>query len=167
MARVTRLEPAFTPADAFIGIVTNMPAVQLVHYINGITLLNLVRTDDMPVYAAKTSSLNYFKFFHYPDEDYRSDFCLLANSSAGLNLLPTHKEFGFFLIVQGAIPEGKILQLMAQIKSISGVQVAASIPQEPIKTLGFILQDLELHLTDLKKKTKETQKPFMPLSEDQ
>lgn len=167
MARVPRLETAFEPADAFIGIATNMPVIQLVHYINSRSLLKLVREKDLPVYSEKSDSLNDFKFYHYQDEDYRSVFCLLGNSSSGLSLLSTHKQFNFFLVVQGAIPDEKVSQLVAQIKSISGVQMAAVINQEPIRTLGPILQDLEIHLTQLNLEKAGKQKRIMPLAEDQ
>ena len=167
MARVPKLEPAFEPADAFIGIATNMPVIQLVHFINRQTLLNLVREEDLPVYAEKTDSLNYFKFFHYMDDDYRSDFCLLSNSNEGLNLLPTHKQLGYFLVINGAIPDDKVKQLVAQVKSIAGVQMAINIMQDPIKALGPLLQDLELHLTELKKGKAEISKRIMPLAENQ
>lgn len=167
MAAKSRLDPAFEPADAFIGIATNMPVIQLVHYINSRSLLKMVREKDLPVYSEKSDSLNDFKFYHYQDEDYRSVFCLLGNSSSGLNLLSTHKQFSYFLVIQGAIPEEKVSQLVAQIKSISGVQMAAVINQEPIRTLGPILQDLEIHLTQLNMGKAEKQKRIMPLAEDQ
>jgi hypothetical protein len=70
-------------------------------------------------------------------------------------------------VIQGAIPDEKISQLVAQIKSISGVQVAAVLNQEPIKTLGPILQDLEIHLTELNRQKAEKLKRIMPLAEDQ
>jgi len=167
MARTPRLEPAFEAADALIGIATNIPLIQLVHFINSKTLLNLVREDDLPVYAEKTDSLNYFKFFHYQDDDYRSVFCLISNRNEGINLLSTHKHFGCFLVIHGAIPGGKVKQLISQVKSIAGVQLAALMSQEPIKALGPILLDLELHLTDLKKKKAEMYKRIMPHAEDQ
>ncbi len=167
MAAKSRLDPAFEPADAFIGIATNMPVIQLVHYINSRTLLNLVREKDLPVYSEKTDSLTDYKFFHYQDDDYRSVFCLLGNSSSGLNLLPLQKQFSYFLVIQGALPDEKVAQLVTQIKSISGVQMAAVINQEPIRPLGPILQDLEIHLTELKKEKAEKQIRIMPLAEDQ
>jgi hypothetical protein len=167
MARIPRLEPAFEPADALIGIATTIPAIQLVHFINSLTFLKLVREEDLPVYSEKTDSLNYFKFFHYQDEDYRSDFCLLNNNIAGIILLPTHRQFSFFLIVHGAIPGEKISRLVSQVKAISGVQLAALIKQESIKELGPVLQDMELHLTQLKKKKNENQIRIMPAAEDQ
>ena len=167
MARIPKLEPAFEPADAFIGIATNMPVIQLVHFVNQQTLLNLVREEDLPVYSEKTDSLNYFKFFHYEDDDYRSDFCLLTNSNEGINMLPTHRQFSYFLVIHGAIPSEKVKQIMTQIKSIAGVQLPALVGQEPIKTLGPILQDLELHLTDLKTGKAWKKKRIMPSAENQ
>lgn len=167
MARKQRLEPSFQQADAFIGIATNLSAIQLVHFINRESWLNLVRETELPVYSEKSDSLNYFRFFYYQDEDLRSDFCLLCNQSDGLFLLPTQKQFGYFLLVNGAIPDGKVKQLISSIKSIAGVQLAASIPQEPIKALGPLLEDLELHLTDLKQIRKESVKRIMPSSEEQ
>jgi hypothetical protein len=168
MAAKSRLDPTFEPADAFIGIATNMPVIQLVHYINSHTLLKLVRENDLPVYSEKSDTLIDYKFFHYQDDDYRSTFCLLSNSSSsGLHLLPAHKQFSYFLVIQGAIPEERVTQLVARIKSIAGVQLAAIINQEPIKILGPVLQDLEIHLTQLNKEKAEKQKRIMPLAEDQ
>jgi len=167
MARVPKLEPAFEPADAFIGITTNIPVIQLVHFINHSTLLNLVREDDLPVYSESTDSLNYHKFFHYHDEDLRSDFCLLVNKSEEAYLLPKQKEFGYFLVIHGAIPDEKVKQLLTQVKKITGVQTAALIGQEPIKALGPILQDLELHLLDMGKQKIEKEKRIMPSAEEQ
>lgn len=167
MPRKSRLEPTFEPADAFIGIATNLPVTQLVHFINRETMLKLVREEDLPVYNEKSDSLNYFKFFHFEDDDYRSDFCLVNNTSEGMNLLSTHKQFSYFLVIHGAIPGEKVKQLMAQIKSIAGVQLAALIKQEPVTALSPILQDLELHLTDLKKEKSEQNKRIMPSAEEQ
>lgn len=166
MARIPRLEPSFEPADSFIGIATTMPAVQLVHFINTLTFLDLRREDDLPVYPEK-SDVQHFRFFHCQNEDYRSDFCLLANNSSGITLLPSHKQFSYFLAVFGAIPDDVATQLVSRIKSITGVQLAAIIKQETIKGLGPVLQDLELHLTDLKREKNEARKRIMPLSEDQ
>jgi len=167
MAGKLRIDPAFEPAEAFVGIATNMPATQLVHFINNLTILNLAREEDLPVFNEKANSLSPYKFYYYPDEDYRSDFCLLGNSNGGPALLPSHKQFSYFLVVQGAIPDDKISQLVSQIKSITGVQLAAIINQEPVKLMGPILQDLELHLSSLKKLKGEEIKKFMPLSENQ
>ena len=140
----------------------------LAHFINRVSLLNLVREEDLPVYNEKTGSTNQHKFYYYQDEDYRSDFSLLANNSSGLNLLPSHKQFNYFLVIQGAIPEEKTKQIVTQIsKSIEGVQLAAIISQEPVKGLGALLQDLEIHLTDLKRAKAGNQKRNMPLAEDQ
>jgi hypothetical protein len=167
MARIPRLEPAFEPADAFIGIATNMPVIQLVHFINNQTLLKLSREEDLPIYSEKTGSLANHKFFHHQDDDYRSDFCLLSNVNEGINLLPAHKQFSFFLVIQGAIPAEKVKQLVSKIKSIAGVQLAAIINQEPIKALGPILQDLEIHLTELRKTKEKNKKRFVPPAEEQ
>ena len=65
MAAKQRLDPTYEPADAFIGIATNMSATQLVHFINSSTLLNLVREDDLPFYNEKSQKLSPFKFFYY------------------------------------------------------------------------------------------------------
>ncbi|MEI8048807.1 MAG: IPExxxVDY family protein [Bacteroidota bacterium] len=167
MARNQRLDSSFSSADAFIGIATNIPVIQLVHFINSTTILNLSREEDLPAYLEKAGKLICFRFFYHQNDEYRSDFCLLSNSSTGINLIPKLKHFTYFLVIQGAIPRDKVMHLIKQINSINGVQMAADIKPEEIPALGSILQDLELHLTELKKAKSENQKPFMPLSEDQ
>jgi hypothetical protein len=167
MAAKLRIDPTFEPADAFIGIATNLQVTQLVHFINSLTWLNLVREDDLPVYSEKTDSLQTYKFFHCMDEDFRSTFSLFSNTTEGINMLPAQKQFGYFLVIYGAIPESKIKELITQIKSINGVQIAANIKQEPLKTFGPVLQDLELHLNELLVIKAENEKRFMPPAEEQ
>lgn len=167
MPRPQRLDTAAEPADAFIGIVTNMSIIQMAHFINQKTSLNLVRKADLPVYFEKTKKLVDFKFFHCQNDDYRSDFCLLGNSNSGTILLPSHKQFNYFLIALGAIPNNKIAQLVLHIKSISAVQIAANLDQNSIAGIPSILIDIELHLSEQKKIESEKQNLIMPLSEDQ
>ncbi|MFZ4548024.1 MAG: IPExxxVDY family protein [Bacteroidales bacterium] len=167
MPRPQRLDTASEPADAFIGIVTNLSIIQIAHFINQKSLLNLVREADLPVYFEKTNKLIEFKFFHCQNDDYRSDFCLLGNSNAGLSLLPSYKQFSYFLIALGAIPDYRIAQLIAEIKSISGVQIAANLSQNSIPAIPAILTDIELHLTEQKMLKSENRNLIMPLSEDQ
>jgi len=167
MARKQKLEIAFEPADAFIGITSNLSVIQLVHYINNLTFLNLVREEDLPVYSEKTDSLKHFKFYHCTDEDYRSEFCLLVNISDGINMIPALKQFTCFIIVNGAIPDEKVQEIVKQIKPIAGVQLAASLVQDPKYGIGPVLLDLELHLADLKMKKSNNRTRYMPLSEDQ
>jgi hypothetical protein len=167
MASKKRLDPTVHLADAFIGITTNLPVIQLVHFINRESLLKLVREKDLPVYNEKTDSVKEFKFFLYEDDDYRSTFCLVNNNNDGSFVLATHKQFNYFLFVFGAIPGDKVKQLISKIKSIPGVQLAAIVPQEPVKQIESILIDLELHLTDLQSEKDNKQKQFMPLAEAQ
>jgi hypothetical protein len=167
MPRQPRIEPTAEPADACIGIVTNLPIIQVAHFINQKSLLNLVREADLPVYFEKTKKFVDFKFFHCQNDDYRSDFCLLGNSNAGIILLPSHKQFNYFLIALGAIPNNKIPYIVSQIKSIAGVQFTANLDQGSIPGIPPILIDIELHLAEQEKIKLEKQNLIMPLSEDQ
>lgn len=167
MATKKRLDPTVHLADSFIGITTNLQVIQLVHYINRDSLLKLVREKDLPVYNEKTDTTKEFKFFLYEDDDFRSKFCLVNNNNDGSYVLPTYKQFNYFLFVFGAIREDKLKHLIGKIKSISGVQMAAIVPQEPIKQIESILIDMELHLTDLQSERNNKQKHYMPLAEEQ
>jgi len=167
MARVQRLEPSNDQATAFIGIASNLPIAQLVHFINSKSAINLAREEDIPIYNERTGGLNHHSFFYADDNNFLCSYCLLLNSSEGINILPTHKQFNCFLIVQGAIPDERISFLISSIKSISGVQIAAQIKQETVKGLTPIIQDLELHLSDIKKQKDNELLRSMPYSQDQ
>ena len=47
------------------------------------------------------------------------------------------------------------------------ISIYSQTKQESIKELGPVLQDMELHLTQLKKKKNENQIRIMPAAEDQ
>lgn len=167
MARKPRIEFDYEPADSFIGITASIPLYRLVHHINQTTFLNLVCEKDIPVYFEKPGASFNFSFFHCRDEDSFTDFCMVSNSNEGLKLIPKLKQFNYLLILQGALPQEKCTQLVSRIKDIQGVQIAASINQEPLPELGPILQDIELHLIELKKEKAGTLKNIMPSAEEQ
>jgi hypothetical protein len=167
MARKPRLEPAFEEADALIGIASTLPLAQLVYFINRDTHLNLVRESDLQVFSEKTETLEPFRFYYYFDEEYRSEFCLIGNHNEGRFMLPSQRQFGYFLFIYGSCTEQIIISIVKGFKSIPGVQIAAVLPQSPIREMGGVLQDLEIHLTELKTAKDEIPKYIMPLSDDQ
>jgi len=167
MPRKSRLEPAFEPADALIGIASAMPVHRLIHYINQVTSLSIYRTDELPVFNEKSESLTYYDFCTCYLEDFRTQVSLVSNNSGNEQLIPALRQLNYFLMIQGSMPEEKIGQLVTAIKGITGVQLAALVKQETHKELANILQDLELHLLELKKKKEEEKRKIMPLSDDQ
>jgi len=167
MARKPRIEFNFEPADVFIGITTSIPMYRLVHFINQQTILNLVCENEMPVYFEKQDASFNFRFYHCSNENMFSDFSLVSNSNEGLALIPKLRQFNFFLVIQGAIPASERTQLVSQIKAIQGVQIAVALNQNPLPELGPVLQDVELHLIELKKEKAGKLKKVMPSAENQ
>lgn len=167
MARKPKLEPTFEPANALIGIASDLPLVRLVHFINNNTPLQLSCTDDLEVFFEKLDDLVPFRFFYCRDEEYRSDICLVPNLADGLLLLPKIKEFNFLLVVRGAMPPERVKQITAAVKRISGVRIATPVKQETIPELGPVLQEIEIHLIGITNQLANAKLRIMPRSEDQ
>lgn len=151
MSRKNKLEPASETATAMIGLVTTHRDFRLVHFLNQTLEISMTNTADIPVYDAKTESLNYFPFFSYHHTDLRTDFCLIANHNAGKVLIPSLRQINFFLLLQGAAFKQQIDAMIASIRKIQGVQAAIPVNQSAIKEVNPLMEDLELHKIELLK----------------
>lgn len=155
MARRNKLESANETANAFIGIATLHRDYKLVHYLNVHLGIELTNEEDLPVYNSKSDSLTYFPFFSYHHPDLRTDLHLIANNSGISLLVPSLKQISYFLLIQGAAYQQHIDSMIASIRKIPGVQAALSVNQSGIKEMASLMEDLELHLIELKKKADD------------
>ncbi|NVO19440.1 MAG: IPExxxVDY family protein [Bacteroidetes bacterium] len=152
MAKKIRLEVASGEANAIVGIATQLRDYRLVHFINKSLNTDLANVENLPVYNVKTDSFSYFTLFHYHHPDLRTDICLVSNTNGIGPMVASLKQINFFLILQGAAYRHHIDEMISLIRKIQGVQAAISINQSTTKDFGPILEDLELHILELKQK---------------
>ena len=156
MAKKIRLEPSAGQVNAIIGIATQLRDYRLVHFINQFLEIDLANVDDLPVINTKSESFSFHSLYLFHHPDLRTDFCLVSNTDGTSTLIPSLKQINYFLLLQGAAYKQHVDSMIANIRKIQGVQAVIAINQASIKEIGPILNDIELHILDLKHKEKES-----------
>jgi hypothetical protein len=152
MAKKNRLEPAIGQVTAIIGIATQLRDYRLVHFINKYLEVDLSNVDDIPVFIPKTATFNFFSLYLYYHPDLRTDFCLVSNYNGTNTLIPSLKQINYFLFLQGAAYQQHVNSIIASIRKIQGIQVAIAIDPKSIKEMGGLIEELELHVLEMKQK---------------
>ncbi len=149
MARKSLLEPAYEPVGLFLGITTTLRDYRIAHFLNKVLDIDLKSVDDLPVYVEKLQHIARFPLFWHHHRHLRSDFFLAANSNGEMLMLPTLKNFNYFLIVKGDAPDNQFDEVQRLLRNIPGIQAVFPVAPESVKTIPPILADLELHMIEV------------------
>jgi len=152
MAKKIRLEPSAGQMNAIIGIATQLRDYRLVHFINQYLEIELANVDDLPVVNPKSETFSFHSLYLFHHPDLRTDFCLVSNTDGTSTLIPSLKQINYFLLLQGAAYKQHVDSMITNIRKIQGVQAVIAINQASIKEIGPILDDIELHILDLKQR---------------
>jgi hypothetical protein len=155
MAKKIRLEPAIGQVNAIVGIATQLRDYRLVHFVNQFLDVNLANVDDLPVFNPKLETFSHFTLYLFHHPDLRTEFCLIANSNGKGTLIPSLKQINYFLFLQGAAYKQHVDVMISNIRKIQGVQAAIAINPATIKEIGPLLEDLEMHILEMKQKYGE------------
>ena len=162
MAKRNRLESTDEVSGTLIGIVTTNRDYRLVHFINQSLGISLVSEEDIPVYQEKSAELHLYPFFMFHHADLRTGFFLIANYNGKVHMIPSLRQIHFFLLLQGAAYKQHIEKIISGLRSTEGVQAAIPVPMKSLKETVGILEDLEIHVLNLKK-TRDRNTPPLNL----
>lgn len=155
MARKSLLEPAYEPVDLLVGITTTLRDYRIAHFLNKALDIDLKAIDDLPVYLEKLKHTARFPIFWYYHRHLRSDFFLAANSNGEMLMLPTLRNFNYFLIIKGDAPDNRFSDVPKLLREIQGIQAVYPIEPESVKIIPFILADLELHMIEVLQRSRQ------------
>ncbi len=142
----TRSEPAlFT----ILGISCHLKDYRLSFMLNKKLELEFVKLDDFVSYS----------FYQCRDEDRFNTYYLIGNRGQDAILFPELKQTDFILLVEGPFKKTQKERLLEDIRSIQNVLTAFEIRFETNKNYETILTDLEIHLMNIRKKSKVKYSP--------
>jgi hypothetical protein len=149
MPRKSRLESEVEGVDALFGLTTVYRDYRVAHFLNQVLSLNLVSIEDLPVYSAKLKRLSAYSFYKSYSSNLRTDFFLVANSNGETRMIPDQKQIDYWLIMKGSAPQDYYNSLVGRLRAIPQVH-AFRLEPDSIRDLASIIQDLEIHLVELK-----------------
>lgn len=112
------------------------------------------KLEDLPLYGKK-DKLGDFSFYHFSDEEKQLNYYLFSNKNKGQIAVSAFRNFDYFLLIDDVIDAVFQRELLNKLRAIPILQAAMNIPVSTIKDLDILLEDLELHLIELKKAKKQ------------
>lgn len=150
-----RLQLSQTATEEYlmIGISSSLADYHLSHLINKQFQVGFKRRPDIPFYS-KTGLIGHFPFYTFYDEDLRLDYYLFGNKNLGKIAIKDHKHFEYFILIQLSSYSIPVNDILSEMRSLKGLNAALSIPLPQLKSFEEILEDIELHLIEIKSKTQ-------------
>ncbi|RZK50721.1 MAG: IPExxxVDY family protein [Pedobacter sp.] len=117
-----------------IAITASLKDYTLGHKINKILNFDFVRIEDHEAYFNIDEEPLEFSRFHYFIEEGEVDFFLVSNRNREGFLIPEMKKVDYFMIIQQYISKEDLREILAKLKLIPEVQVAAQIDPHKLKS---------------------------------
>jgi hypothetical protein len=153
----SRSEPAFY---TLIGISCHLMDYRLLHLMNKELGFNFSKEDDLMITLSEKQLATSFSLYSCKDEDQRNSYYLIANFSQDTVLIPEFKHTDFIMLIEGDFKKQRKDFLLKAIRSVPKVITAFEIKVPDLKNPETFLTDLELHITNIRKESKQKVKPI-------
>lgn len=158
MAKKLSVSKSVSQKLSLIGLSCLANDYRLLHFACKTLGLSFRKLEDLPLYDKK-GKLGDFSFYHFADEDKQLNYYLFANKNQGQIALAAYRNFDYFLLIDEKIPAAFQRQLLNQLRSIPILQAAMNIPVSTLSDPDILMEDIELHLIEIKKANKD--KPLL------
>ncbi|MCX6249631.1 MAG: IPExxxVDY family protein [Bacteroidetes bacterium] len=137
-----------------IGLACHLRDYRLSYHLNKKLEFSFVKEQELCITLPGKQGYAGFSFFYYKDEDHQNAYCLIANRSESLILVPEMKQLDFVLLVEGEFKKNRKDGLIRCISTIPNVLTAFEIKLTDVKNYENILTDIELHLINVIKRKR-------------
>jgi len=137
-----------------IGIACHLRDYRLSYNLNKKLESGFAREQDLSVPIPGKQGSAGFSFFYYKDEDHRNTYCLIANRSESLILVPEMKQLDFLFLIEGEFKKNRKDHLIRCIGSIPNILTTVEVKLTDIKNYENFLTDVELHLINVIKRKR-------------
>ena len=123
-----------------IGIVAPIKDYQLCWNLNQLMRFDFRVNNEIEIQLFKRNRHYFFEIFEYHEPNRTLIHYLYNNQFDGEYLLPEFKHLDFLWLLKGDAVEAEYLQeLLSNIKSINGVQLAQELTNEKFKNKGHLI----------------------------
>ena len=129
---------------ALFGISCHLKDYRLSYHLNQSLELSLVKMEDF----------RGFSFYHCRDEDRFNSYNLLGNRGQESILLPDLRQTDFLMLVEGPFRKTQKDHFLGRARGIQHELTAFEVRPETIRNQAQLLNDLELHLMNIRKETR-------------
>jgi hypothetical protein len=153
-----RLDIALQYDYLIVGISSHLNDYQLGYKLNQSLGIDLKRLEDLPAYFEKEKKIRPFPLYtENQNENFKVCF-LLSCSNMGIRLFSQLKHYDYLFLYEDPSPDWSEERVISAIRGISNVQLAKKVTPGEVKVINLVMVDLEMHLRDLAKASKQDQK---------
>ena len=116
--------------------------------------VDFAKIPDLQYYVTSTRMLtiSLYHFFHDLSEN---NWLIFSNrSSDNEYVFPQYKNLDFFLLIDDLMESGEKDLLIKKMRKVKGLSLATEMDIAKVKKIDLLYADLEMHLTEVFKKTK-------------
>lgn len=150
MAKKLSVSKSVSQKISFIGLSCLANDYRLLYFTDKSLGLSFAKLEDLPLYD-RNGKIGDFSFYRYTNEDKQLNFYLISNKSKGQIALSEFRNFDYFLLIDNHIKAAYQRDLLKNLRLIPILQAAMNIPIDNVKDLDILLEDIELHLINLRK----------------
>ncbi|MCD6091677.1 MAG: IPExxxVDY family protein [Bacteroidales bacterium] len=154
MAKKLSVSKSVSHQCSVIGLSCLHSDYRLLYFASKTLHFSFQKLDDLPLYNKK-GKVGDFSFYHFEDKVNHLNYYLFSNKNEGKIAVSAHKNFDYFLLIDDVIDTVVQLELLSRLRSIPILQAAMSIPISSLKDLDILIEDIELHLIEIKKQKKD------------
>jgi hypothetical protein len=150
LAKKLSISKSVSQQHSIIGLSCLASDYRLLFFVSKTLDFSFTKLQDIPLYDKK-GKLGDFSFYHFAEEEKHLNYYLFSNKSRGQIAIPAYRNFDYFLLIDDKINAVYQRELLNNLRSIPILQAAMNIPSTNLKDLDILLEDIELHLNNLKK----------------
>lgn len=150
MAKKLSISKSINQQHSVIGLSCAANDYRLLYFANKALGFYFNKLTDLPLYS-KTDKLGDFSFYHFYNDEWRMNFYLFSNKNQSQVAIPDYRNLDYFLLIDDLIEADFMREILNKLRSIPVLQAAMTIPSTNLKDLDILLEDIELHLIELKK----------------
>lgn len=147
MVKKLSLDIDYTNEYAFIGISCHLKDYRLCFYLNKELDFKFKKIEDFNQLDESQQTHPYSVYF-YNCPDSNTNFCLISNHHAEMKLIPSLKQFDFFLLFQQNLSKNSKVELIRKIKKVPNMLMAYEIDFSKMNKINYLITELELQLIE-------------------
>lgn len=153
MVKKYKLSGDFTPEYTVLGLSSQARGYRLAMLVNQRLDLRLRRVQDFPGSGQKEPL--FYALYQHEDHDLRRVYNLLYNRSTKRLLVPALKGIDAFIVLHERLQPAEITSMLSTLRQGTGIQAAYEIKLATVKDFDLLLEDLEVHIINMKKPGEE------------
>ncbi|HNW97183.1 MAG TPA: IPExxxVDY family protein [Bacteroidales bacterium] len=155
MPKKLKLDSNFDNDYTLLGIASHHRDYRLIWALNEKMQLRMSKMDNLKVFNDKKNELQEFSLYYFDEPQTFKSYYFITNLGEQGFLFPEYKQMNFFLLIKGNVTEAIKNEMVKDIYSLGIVLTVHTITLSTIKSINNFFSDLELHMLDIGKKTKE------------